>query len=259
MEEIENTNEREIEVRGNGTQVFTEPYSEAAISRLKNLILSFFAQGERKYYSIAVDGETVVAKNCDGRKFDRYLTFLSKQTQNVEVKMYQGLSPNCNKYQFTITRILSGIGQSGDMQTQIDKALEEQRILTENENLRNEIASKNKKLKKLKENSKGININGLLEKLPEIVNAYHQIKNPGLAGTPEPQAEVKVEAQSTTNNAQNENPRSQEIYDRLYETYGEKGIMNALKWMEILKSNPDIMDKIREELIIKQKNENGKA
>ena len=123
MEELDNIHERVIDKRGNGSQVFTEPYSPPAIGRLKHLVLTFYGQGERKYYSIIVDGETVVPKNCDGRKFNNYLRFVNKHTKTVEVRMYKGFSANCNKYLFVMTNGLSGSSKNVDLKTEIDKAI----------------------------------------------------------------------------------------------------------------------------------------
>ena len=180
----------------------------------------------------------------------------------VEVKMYQGFSPNCNKYQFLISRGLSGTTHTVDVEIQIEKALEEQRLQNELAELRNEVAIKDKKLKKLKtEGGKGIDFEKVLEQLPKVLGMFGIGKGQALAGVPEPLAEVEVQAE-TNATKQNENidPTAKEIYNELYKAYGEDGIKNVLKWIAILKANPDVQEKIKVELINKQKkNENGKA
>jgi hypothetical protein len=257
--------EREVEVRGNGSQLFTETYSEAAIARLKNLVLTFFAQDERKYYSISLDGEIVVARNCDGRKFDRYLQFLNKHTQMVEVKMYQGFSPNCNRYQFILNRGLAGTPNAVDVQSQINKALEEQRLQNELDALRTELALKKKKLKKFKKLNE--NSESGLDKLKELVKGGVELAGAlglgaqkGLSGAPEPEAEVEIEpADSSDTKSDSSTSKSQQVFDDLLETYGEEGVKNALGWMTVLAANPDLVNKLKEELKNQKKSENGKA
>ena len=126
MEEINNTEEEfrlNQDKKENGVQVFTERYSESAINRLKDLVVKLYHLGERKFYAILVDGEFVVKKNCDGRKFDRYLNFVNKETREVEVRMHQGKSFNHNKYIFVLRKGLTGIENSETVQNRIDKAL----------------------------------------------------------------------------------------------------------------------------------------
>ena len=239
MEELE---EREIEKRTNGSQVFTEPYSEAGINRLKHLVLTFFNQGDRKYYSIAVDGETVVPKNSDGRKFNRYLQFVNKHTKTIEVKMYQGYSPNCNKYQFVMVKSLSGVpNQSVDVNAEIEKALAEQELKNELEWLRTEVDKKDKKIKKLKkviENS-GINMEKVTSFVKEskgILGALGFGMNTGVSGIPhEPESEVEIEIEE-----ESEESEEQEIYNQLVENVGKKGIKKALRVMTMLSQHPEL-------------------
>ncbi|MBI3133634.1 MAG: hypothetical protein HYZ14_03065 [Bacteroidetes bacterium] len=270
MEQQENTNEKDIEVRGNGTQVFTEPYSRAAIARLKNLILAFFNQSEYKYYSISVDGETVVQRTCDSRKFDDYERFLCEYTRHVEVKMFQGTSPNCNKYVFTIpNKSASGLGMVGatDMQSQIDRAVEEQRVKMELENTRTKlieaqeaILKKDKKIKKLKEEipSGADTAEKWVNTIGGVFSNIAAAKNSGLAGTPvQPQAEASIEPDGEEEEETDET-ESLKIYKRLHEKFGEETIIKAFTWLAVLAANPDIGEKIKEALDQK-KTENGKA
>ena len=258
MEELENIHERVIDKRGNGSQVFTEPYSQPAIGRLKHLVLTFFAQGERKYYSIIVDGETVVPKNADGRKFNNYLRFVNKHTKTVEVRMFQGYSANCNKYLFVLSSGLSGTSQSIDLQAEIDKALQEQKIQNELQTLRINVEKKDKKIKKLKkllENS-GINmadVNTLVQEGKGILGALGFGVNNGISGMPpEPEAEVEIEIEEEDQNEE------EEIYQQLVNNVGKKGIKKALRVMTMLSTHPELESKLVE--IIKEKqSEHGEA
>lgn len=269
--QFENQNSKEVEVRGNGTQVFTEPYSKEAIARLKNLVMAFYDSGENKYFSIAIDGETVVHRTCDGRKFDLHEKFISPHTQHVEVKMYQGLGPNCNKYQFTISRGLSGFGHGIDMNKQIEKAREEERMKLELDSTKSKlkdaleaIEKKDKKLKKLKaEMPTGAEtIEKLAGTLTGVISTIAGARNPGLAGTPQPQAEVKIEPQPEAGSEENEEeeyePKSLQTYNSIVEKYGEDQVNKAFSWLIAISENPDLMEKFKDELN-KKKNANGQA
>lgn len=269
--QYENLNPKEVEVRGNGTQVFTEPYSKEGIARLKNLVMAFYDQGENKYFSIAIDGETVVHRTCDGRKFDLHEKFISQHSQHIEVKMYQGLGPNCNKYQFTISRGLSGTGQIMDQQRQIEKAKEEERMKIELDSTKKELKEakellekKSKKLKKLKgEMPTGAEtIEKLAGTLSGVISTIASARNPALAGTPQPQAEVKIERESEAEIEENEQeedePKSLQTYNSIVEKYGEDQVNKAFSWLIAISENPDLMEKFKDELN-KKKNANGQA
>lgn len=265
--QFENLNTKEVEVRGNGTQVFTEPYSKEAVARLKNLVLAFYDQGENKYYSISVDGETVVAKTSDGRKFERYEKFINEHTQHVEVKMYQGLSPNCNKYQFTISRGLSGTGQGFDLMKQIEKAREEERVKIELETTKTKlkealelIEKKDKKLKKLKEEmpTGADTIEKLAGTISGVISTISAARNPALAGVPQPEAEVKIEPEQEESELEEDESKSLQTYNAIVAKYGEDQIDKAFSWLVAISENPELMAKIKEELT-KKNNSNGQA
>ena len=258
MEETQNINERATETRGNGSQIYTEPFSENAIGRLKHLVVTFYNQGERKYYAIAVDGETVVPKNSDGRKFNRYLQFVNEDTKTVEVKMFQGYSPNCNKYLFVLNKGLSGVaGQQENVQAKIEAALKAQEIQNELEWLRTELEKKDKKIRKQKkmlENS-GINmveVNKFVQEGKGILGALgFGINSGGVSGIPqEPEAEVEVEIETEGDQPHSE---EQEIYHQLVENVGKKGIKKVLRIMTKLSQHPELESKLDEVLNNKNK------
>lgn len=275
MEELNEIQERDVEKRSNGSQVFTEPYSEASIGRLKNLVLAFFRQGERKFYSIHIDGETVVPKNSDGRKFNRYLQFLNKYTHSVEVRMYQGYSPNCNKYLFIVNKGLSGHSDPEDVQDKINKALEEQRLQNELAQLRKELEKKTKKLKKLKrqaeESESGIDklnelVRGGAKIAGTIAGAINAKNGGGLSGaehqTAQPDAEVEVEIEEGVQpqtNPKKKKSKSERIFKDLVDTYGEEGLENAMGWMTVLSENPELQQMIKEQLKNQKNQKDGEA
>lgn len=266
METIETTQDREITRRGNGSQVYTEPYSEAGMQRLMELVLTFYRQGDRKFYSIHVDGEMVVPKNSDGRKFNRYLQFVNQQTKTVEVRMYQGASPNCNKYVFV--KASANVGLRGvDVQQEVEKALEQERLQSELKDLRKELERKNKKLKKLKlqaleEENKGMNqINEIVKNGAVLAGTIKGMFNggnaAGLSGAEQPTAErvseVEVEiveqgVQPEDNSKKKEAIKAKTIYKDLVAAYGEEGLENAMGWLSVLSEHPELQQQIKEYL-----------
>lgn len=264
MEEFQETYERDVATRGNGSQVFTERYDEEAIGRLKELILTFFRQGDRKYYSIHIDGEAVVPKNCDGRKFDRYLQFMGKHTREVEVRMYQGSSPNCNKYVFVVNKIqpsgLSGVS----VEREVEKALEQERLQNELKQLRKELSKKKRKLKKLKQQAEdsesGIDkLNAIVKDGARIAGTIAGVmggNRAGLAGAEQQQAEpvsqveveLEEEAEPEDHSTKKKSSKSKKIYKDLLEAYGEEGLENAMGWIAVLSEHPELQQMIKEKL-----------
>ena len=109
MEEIINSTKR-----GSGGKVYTEPFDQQRIDRLKQIVFDFFKQGEQKRYGILVDGEMVVPINADSRKFDGYKKYIEGHTKSVEVRMYFGESPTCNRYIFhTGEQAINGVKGQG--------------------------------------------------------------------------------------------------------------------------------------------------
>jgi len=262
MNELNNIYDREIDTRGNGSQVYTERYSEDAVERLKNLILTFFSQGEKKFYAISVDGEIVLPKTYDGRKFDQYLHFVNQHTKTVEVRMYQGHSPNCNKYVFVLNKGLSGIQNPMDIQAQIDKAVDEYRKQTELELLRKELKVKEEKIEELEaiNEEKGSGVDKWVELLKEgksIAGMFGLNTNKGLSGTPElrpePNAEVSVEMDPI------EVSKNRQTYNDMLEAFGEDKIKDALGLITVLSSHPELQEKLKEELNKLKNNEDGQA
>lgn len=269
MEEMENRAINDpvgIETKANGSQVFNEPYSPEAIQRLQSLVNNFYQQGEKKYYSINVDGETVVAKNCDARKFNRYLPFVSEHTKKVEVKLYAGYSPKCNTYIFYIHRGLSGVPQQTnvDVQVEINKALEQDRLQNELDQLRREVEKKDKKLKKLKGIKDAIPewpdmLKGLIRTGVEAAGTLGFTRRPSLQGIPEqhaPETEVEVEMEG-----EDQSSEAREAFETLYEQLGEEQMVNLFNWMTAIGQSPKLQQKIQKEFeeMNQKKQNNGEA
>ncbi|MBI3136047.1 MAG: OmpH family outer membrane protein [Bacteroidetes bacterium] len=261
--------EMDFEVRSNGSQVFSEPYSEAAIHRLKNLVLTFYEQGKRKYYSISVDGEVVVEKNCDGRKFDNYLRFVTPHTRLIEVRMYQGASPNCNKHQFFNNRGLGSAPSAEDVNAKIERAIEAERMQNRLEKLSDQVQQLQKHLDDKTEEADELQelVDELkqkernLQNLKELVTGGLQLfggvfgrgEKKQLGGTPETPVEVTVQPQAQPVAQQPEASEGQEIFNELIASYGKDKVKSVLTWMALLAENPDIQEKIKVELQNKYK------
>lgn len=265
MNEIEERAESQgqafnVEVKPNGTEVFTEPYSERAVRRLKKLVLNFYYQGSKKYYSIHVDGEKVVDRTSDGRKFNRYLQFVEKETRVIEVRLYMGESFNCNRYLFIINKDEVSV-EKEDMEERIKQALEAQEKENELLYLRAALEKKERKLKKLKkqvgEKDEGISLGAVKEFLIEgkgLVDAFRGNGSSTQLGDAPPVQETEV-----TIEAEEEPSEEEKIFTELYQHVGKKGIKKALNIMAILSQNPDLEDIVVQALKKKEEEENGEA
>lgn len=250
MNEFENT------IRENGSQIKSEAYSRDNIKWLKQLIYDSFRNGTPKHYDIRVNDEIVVPRNSDSRKFDTYLKYFNNATQVVEVRMYQGNSPNCNKYRFITERAstLSGVQNVSGL---IQQALEEDRrkrelqdLTVENERLRKKV----KKLKAIADKSKPVQqIRGLLS---EVGAAYQSIKGVRpLAGVPQPNqnhedyTEVSVEVEGES--------ESDQVYQMVKQELGEENTVKCYQMINELGKNPELFAKMAEELQRANEQENN--
>ena len=258
---MENSNKNR---KGGGTgKVFTETYNPQRIGRLKNIITDFRQQGKPKRYCILVDGEMVVSINKDPSNFDNYKRYLETHTQTIEVRMFFGDSPNCNKHLFhTSQASLSGT-QKG-VQEQIEEALEKQRIKTELETLRSKLKRKNKTIEEYEEiieeleaklDKNKVDIKGVLDKGMELFGKWKA--NNGekpVQGIPEAKSEVEVQAES------DEKPetKSDKFYQKLKNKYSHESLDNSLKIWSVWLKHPELKDEFM--VIVKQKiKEDGEA
>jgi hypothetical protein len=252
MEEIIDSNKR-----GSGGKVYTESFDQQRIDRLKNIVLDFYTQGEQKRYGILVDGEMVVPINTDSRKFDRYKKYIEGHTKSIEVRMYFGESPTCNRYIFhTNETAINGVSTQG-VEERIKEALEKQQTEIELQRLQEELKRKNKKLKAYKEleaelKEKKIDIKELLKEGIQLFGEFKKIKEP--SGTPlqgVKQSEVEVEIQT-------EKTKTDKHYTGMKEKYGEENMLRALGTWEVFIKNPQLKEEFKQ--IINQKTKkNGKA
>ncbi|MBD3638160.1 MAG: hypothetical protein HUJ25_12480 [Crocinitomicaceae bacterium] len=260
MEEMETDNNGHLEVerKSNGSQLFTEPYSAENIERIKSMLENFHNIGEKKYYSVHVDGETVVARTCDARKFNGYLPFLNKHTKKVEVKLYSGYSPKCNTYLFYLHNALSGVPQNNvDVQGEIKKALDKQKLEFELEQLKSKLKEKSKKIEKLEEVIEGHskwtpeNVNSAINQGIQALSQITLLRKGGsLQGAPaahnQPQSEVHVEVQADEDDE--EYSETREFFEEMLEEHGEETMKNAIGWMSVLAAYPHLQKKLKKEL-----------
>jgi acylphosphatase len=241
-------------------KIYREVFDPERIGRLKSIVSDIEKQGSQKFYSILVDGETVVAKNYNANNFDNYKKYLLSNTQNIEVRMYFGTSPSSNRHIFqTAQTSLGGLRQE-DVDEQIKKALAKQKAESELLNLQNQLKKKNKKLLKMKELEVEIeelkkkqDIKSLLKEGMHLVQNFKTGTPPPLQGTPENNTEVEVEIA-----AENEETQADKFYHQLLEKYKEKEVIEAIKTWRVFTQYPELKEEFGAIINQKIKN-NGKA
>lgn len=240
-------------------KVFREVYNPERIELLKSIVADHYNQGSKKFYSILIDGETVVAKTSDARRFNNYKKYLMSNTKTLEIRMYFGNSPSANRHIFqTNPTPMNGIRQE-DVEEKIKQALAKQKVENELIYLRKELKKKSKKLLRLKELEKELeeakqkpNLEKLIEK---SANLFHSIKGnkppTALQGAPENDTEVEVEIEA-------EETKADRFYQNLLDNYEEKEVIKALKTWAVFTKYPELKDEFV--AIVNQKiNKNGKA
>jgi hypothetical protein len=241
-------------------KIYREVYNPERIERLKSIVSDFEKQGSKKFYSILVDGETVVAKSFNANNFDNYKKYLLSNTQNIEVRMYFGTSPSSNRHIFqTAQNALGGLRQE-DVEEQIKKALAKQKAENELDNLKKELKEKDKKLLKmeaLKEEIEELknkqDIKALLKEGMGLVQNLKNGKPIALQGTPENDTEVEVEIEE-----EYEETKADKFYNQLLEKYEEKKVIEAIKTWQVFSKYPELKDEFV--AIVNQKiKKNGKA
>ncbi|MCR9171917.1 MAG: hypothetical protein NXI10_05465 [bacterium] len=266
------------EHRANGSHVQTESYTPEALSRLKNKIQTFFEQGEHKYYSILVDGETVVPRNYDARKFDNYLQFMEPGVRRVEVRMFQGTSPNCNKYLFVLTGSLSGPQNGGDLEARVQNAMNLEKLKLKLEYTEKELERKTKKCKQRK--VKIIQLQEDIAELEEIISEEHSeeakakreqfngilqqgfsavgslitgktANDNNLSGTPnQPESTVEIQMEGEDQNKK----KLLQLFEDIYNKYGSKSTEDAIAMILVINSDPELKQLFYNEFKKRQKN-----
>ena len=254
---------RETERRRNGGTIFNEPYSDEAIYRFKHLVQQFYQRNERKFYSILVDGETVIKKTSDSRKFDGFQDFINDYTKKVEVRIYLSSnphSPNCNRYIFRKAGVVGGIGAVGgtvgmasplDVKSEIKKALKKQRQEFEIENLKNKVENLQDKLEKAPK----VDWNNILGHGAGFVSMLTGKRNPlnGISKTQNNDTEITVEAEPSDQLNQ-----AQKLFNGMVKNIGLEKMVETLEALSIMANHPDIMEKV-DKLLTKKKKKNGEA
>lgn len=245
---MENLEERDK--RRNGTTVFNNPYSREAIGRLKAMIKTFEAQEKSKYYTILVDGEIVVDRTDSHTKFDEYQPFVTPYTKTVEIRMYLGTSPTCNRHIFhkSESSLRGAIMPSKNpinIQAEIAKALAEQKQQFELESTTQKLRKKSKQIKKLKqqltESKTGLEgIQDLAGKAVQIAGMFKGAQAAELSGVQEPQSEIEIEAEEIS--------EEEAFYNDLVNEVGVNGIKKALRVMELLSKHPQLEEVLNNEL-----------
>lgn len=244
--------------RNRTRRVFTEVYTPERIERLKSIIRDFQQQGNGRRYCILVDGEMVVPVNTDENNFDNYQRYINAHTETVEVRMFFGKSPNCNRHVFhTKPTSLNGTPEK-DIEQRIKEALQKQKMETQMSLLKRELKRKNKKLRQYKVlqaelDEKKIDIKELISKGIELYGQFNAnqkgVVAPGaVEGTPPAEVEVHIEPES----------KADKHYQQMKGQYSEKELEKALKTWEIFAAYPQLREEFNR--VITQKiNDNGEA
>lgn len=242
MSEFENI------TRDNGSQVITERYSEDNIRWLSQLVQDAQLDGKSKYYDIRVNHEIVVPRNTEPEKFNGYLRYVNDTTKVVEVRMYHGASPNCNKYVFLNEESLAGPVSLND---QITKALEEDRLKRDNESLIIENKRLKRKLKKIKLKTGKTSALGQMENIVSgAAKVFSVIKGAApVNGLPEDDnsEEVQVEVE--------QEDQADRYYHFIKQQLGVEGTVEMFKIINKLGKNPDLFKQLKAELKRRKKAE----
>ncbi len=262
------------ETRDNGTQVFREIYSEGAIKRLRHLIKTSWSEGNKKFYSILIDGEKVVEKTSDVRKFDSYAKYLNPFTKVVTVLMYKGYSFNNNRYEFTVSHGLSGALGGQSQEERFQKMVADYKKEQEFKALKLELKKKTKKLKELKvmieqvesedekESDFGFaKVSGMVNQALGIV---HQIKGgapPALGNAPASQLQEEeviieaVEEEEEKPKKKKKKTEEEQLFGVLFKNQGAEQIIRMTNFMQKMSEHPDLNAKFQKELNNKSKEE----
>jgi len=260
----ETSGDFEHQRRENGTQVFKEPYSEGAIERLKHLIKISYQEGKNRFYAILIDGEKVVGKTSDVRKFDTYLKYRNPFTKVITVLMYKGYSFNCNRYEFLVSQGLSG-ASGYSQQEQVQKAIAEFKRAHEHEAMQRVLKKKTKKLKELKaimekiedEKESGFDFEKVTGMVGQALGLVQQIKGggqPALNGVPEPEPEddeIMLEPISESEEKPKKKKKKSEeelLFNPLFNEKGSEQIIEIVTFMQNMSKHPDLSKKFQQEL-----------
>lgn len=255
MEDFEKTR-----ANRNGGKIFHESHSENKLEAIKKLVTTFNDQGRRKRYSILVDSELIVPPTVDEERFDDYLDFVDHNTEAVEIRLYFGDSPNCNRYFFHFKEFtLQALGNIPKVEQDVDSQIQ---IALERQSLETEVVALRKKVKKLKRKltdaeeklgDKGVDMKDLLSQGMQL---YGHLSNKGgvppvapVHGLPE-KAEVEIEEE--------EQSEADKFYEELKEQYSEQQLERALKTWEVFTKYPELRQEFYSIIHLKA-NQNGEA
>lgn len=250
MEDLEKT-----KANRNGGKVLHERFSHERLDAIKRIILNFQQQGRKKRYSISVDGELIVPCTADPEQFGEYMEFIEPHTQQIEVRLYFGDSPNANRYIFHLNdQSLEGITAShlagGNVESKIEEALEKQRLETEVEDLRKKVKRLKRKLKNanVQLDDKQVDFKELITQGMQLYGTFNS-KAPVAPPTTLGQAEVQIIPELT---------EADKFYNELKEKFSEKELERALKTWDLFASHPELRSEFHK-IINAKSQQNGDA
>lgn len=235
--------------KGRVKQIFYKPYSPERLANIKTLIENFERQGTTKRYAILVDGEVCIPQGSSLEDFDNYLEFMHPESETVEVRLYQGESPNYKLHVFNIRETaphsygLNGVGSPQSVEEQIAKAIEKKQLEWELEKTRDKLRRKNKALRRFREEGDekpGLDLNGILDKgiqlLGTMKGAPKELPENGISGVEEGnQAHIVEQA-----------GECEKYLSKLKQKFAEQDIIQAMRLAEFILKNPQLHPQLRE-------------
>lgn len=243
--------------KGRLKQIFYKPYSPERLSNIKTLIENFERQGVSKRYAILVDGEVCIPHGSSIEEFDNYLEFMHPESETVEVRLYQGESPNYKLHVFNIRETapggygLNGVGSPLSVEEQIAKALEKKQLEWELEKTRGKLKRKNKELRRYQDDEDqkpGLDLGGIIEKVLPILggakSAPKELPEHAVSGVDEDGAQIVGQV-----------GEADKHLAHLKKQFSDKDILQAIRLAEFFLKNPQLHPQLREILDNEKKQE----
>lgn len=88
--------------------IVKNPYNNAKIAQIRQLLINNAHSGKPTDYEIHVDELKVIQRTNDPEVFDNHEEFIDGDTSSITIVLYDGNSRRCTKHLFTLTETKSG-------------------------------------------------------------------------------------------------------------------------------------------------------
>lgn len=141
--------------------IIRNPYSNAKIAQLRQLLYNNKESGKPIEYEIRIDELRVVPRTSDPEQFDNHEEFIDEHTQSVHVILYEGISRKNTRYIFNVKEepkqeikqpILSGVEVDkmvSDKISQERKQWKQEQLEKENQTLKAQLGEADDYINKL--------------------------------------------------------------------------------------------------------------